>query len=56
MPLHWIPSKQEWINEAWSRSRSGRKFIHNKLDSKPLKSQTKDYPEGNENTRSTERP
>ena len=40
------------LDKCWS----GRKFICTKLDNKQLKSQNKDYIEGNENTRSTEKP
>ena len=40
------------IYKCWS----GQKFICAKLDTKHLKSQNKDYLEGNENTGSTERP
>ena len=40
------------LDKCWS----DRKFICTNLDTKQLKSQNKDYLEGNENTRSTERP
>ena len=56
MLLHWIPSKQDWINVGLV----GNSFAPNWLDlpnrsTKQLKSQNKDYlAEGNENTRSTE--
>ena len=39
------------LDKCWS----GRKFICTKLDTKQLKSQNKDYLEGNENTIPTER-
>ena len=40
------------LDKYWS----DRKFICTKLEAKQLKSQNKDYLEGTENTRSTERP
>ena len=43
---------QARLDKCWS----GRKFICTKLKTKQLKSQNKDYLEGNENIRPTERP
>ena len=45
-----------WKKTPLEKPWSGWKFICTKLDTIQLKSQNKDYLEGNENTRSTERP
>ena len=44
------------VNLPIQINRFNRFIVYTKLDTKQLKSQNKDYLEGNENTRSTERP
>ena len=51
MLLHWIPSKQDRINVGLVRN----SFALNWID-QPKTKQGLGYLEGNENTRSTERP
>ena len=51
MLLHWIPSKQDWINVGLL----GNLFVPNWV-TKQMKTQNKDYLEGTDNIRPTERP
>ena len=51
MLLHWDTFKAR-LDKCWS----ARKFICTKLDTKQMKTQNKDYLEGNDNIRPTERP
>ena len=51
MLLHWIPSKQDWINFGLL----GNLFVPIGYQA-DMKTQNKDYLEGNDNIRPTERP